>query len=158
MNPIKIIRTDSSNRDFTQLTSQLDLDLLERNQDEQKHYDQHNIIEQNNTVLVIYDQEKPIACGCFKHFDNQSVEIKRMFVSQTYRGKGISKIVLKELENWALELGYSKTVLETGKKQLEAIGLYKKSVYKKIENYGQYANLPNSVCFEKNLTPQKSKN
>ncbi len=158
MNPIKIIRTDSSNRDFTQLTSQLDLDLLERNQDEQKRYDQHNIIEQNNTVLVIYDQEKPIACGCFKHFDNQSVEIKRMFVSQTYRGKGISKIVLKELENWALELGYSKTVLETGKKQLEAIGLYKKSVYKKIENYGQYANLPNSVCFEKNLTPQKSKN
>ncbi len=158
MNPIKIVRTNSSNRDFTQLTSQLDRDLLERNQEEQKHYDQHNKIEQINTVLIIYDQEEPIACGCFKHFDAQRVEIKRMFVNPAYRGKGISKIVLKELENWALELGYSKTILETGKKQFEAIGLYKKSDYNKIENYGQYANLPNSVCFEKKLTPQKSKN
>jgi hypothetical protein len=42
-------------------------------------------------------------------------------------------------------------VLETGKRQPEAIGLYEKSGYKAIPNYGQYAGVENSVCFEKEL-------
>ena len=34
---------------------------------------------------------------------------------------------------------------------LKAIALYKKKGYKHIPNYGQYAEMENSVCFEKNL-------
>ncbi len=56
---------------------------------------------------------------------------------------------LAELEKWAAELGYNKCVLETGKKQPEAIALYKRSGYKIIPNYGQYIGIENSVCFEK---------
>ena len=49
-----------------------------------------------------------------------------MFTLPDYRGKGFAGTVLKELEIWAKELGYEKTVLETGKKQTEAVALYKK--------------------------------
>jgi len=49
------------------------------------------------------------------------------------------------------ELGYEKCILETGKKQPEAIALYKKNGYKLIPNYGQYAEVENSVCFEKEM-------
>jgi len=53
------------------------------------------------------------------------------------------------LERWAAELSYEKCILETGKKQPEAIALYKKNGYKLIPNYGQYAEIENSLCFEK---------
>ena len=79
------------------------------------------------------------------------MEIKRMYTSPESRGKGIASSVLSELEGWASELSYEKCILETGKKQPEAIGLYEKNGYKTIPNYGQYAGIENSLCFEKHL-------
>jgi len=55
------------------------------------------------------------------------------------------------LEHWAVELGYKKCVLETGKRQPDAIALYTKQGYESIPNYGQYMGMENSVCFEKEL-------
>ena len=75
-----------------------------------------------------------------------------MFVHLDYRGKGISKTVLNELEKWAQDNGFKKAILETGTKQFEAIGLYQKSGYKKIDNYGQYAGIETSVCMLKELS------
>lgn len=57
--------------------------------------------------------------------------------------------ILSELEKWAAESGYSSTVLETGKRQPEAINLYKKAGYKIIPNFGQYEGVENSVCMMK---------
>jgi len=79
------------------------------------------------------------------------MEVKRMYTLPESRGKGISSKVLGELEKWATELSCKKCILETGKKQPEAIGLYKKNGYEVIPNYGQYAGIENSVCFEKDL-------
>jgi GNAT superfamily N-acetyltransferase len=79
------------------------------------------------------------------------MEIKRMYTLPECRGKGIATKVLIELEKWANELSYEKCILETGKKQPEAIALYKKNGYKLIPNYGQYAEMENSVCFEKEI-------
>ncbi len=67
------------------------------------------------------------------------------------RGKGIASKILAELEIWATELFYEKCILETGKKQPEAIALYKKNGYNIIPNYGQYAGVENSLCFEKEI-------
>ena len=74
-----------------------------------------------------------------------------MYTLPESRGKGIATKVLIELENWAAELSYEKCILETGKRQPEAIRLYTKNRYKLIPNYGQYVNMDNSVCFEKYL-------
>ena len=72
-----------------------------------------------------------------------------MFVPVAFRGSGIATKVLMELEKWAAEMSYKKCILETGKKQPEAIGLYRKNGYMLISNYGQYAGVENSLCFEK---------
>ena len=74
-----------------------------------------------------------------------------MYTPPESRGKGVASKVLTELETWAAEMSYEKCILETGKKQPEAIGLYKKNGYMLIPNYGQYAEVENSVCFEKLL-------
>jgi GNAT superfamily N-acetyltransferase len=72
-----------------------------------------------------------------------------MFVLPEARQKGIATAVLTELERWASELSYRKCILETGRKQPEALELYRKNGYHPTENYGQYAGVANSICFEK---------
>ena len=148
---MKIIRTDSSNPDFATLVKLLDADLAVRDGDEHAFYHQYNTIASIKHALVLYDEDTPVACGAIKEFDADRMEVKRMFTAPEHRGKGLASVVLAELERWAAELGYKKTVLEAGKRQPEAIALYEKNHYKMIPNYGQYAGVENSVCFEKEL-------
>jgi GNAT superfamily N-acetyltransferase len=74
-----------------------------------------------------------------------------MYVLPEERNRGVASQILHELEIWARELSFRKCVLETGKKQPEAIALYMRNSYIRVANYGQYAGVQNSVCFEKNL-------
>ena len=148
---IKIIRTNSDNQDFINLVKRLDADLAERDGKDHSFYAQFNKIDKIKYVVVAYENSKPIGCGAIKEYAPNTMEIKRMYTSPESRGKGIATKVLTELEIWATELSYEKCVLETGKKQPEAIGLYKKNGYKLIPNYGQYAEIENSLCFEKDL-------
>jgi len=144
-------RTSNTHVDFKVLTQHLDAELSSRYGTLQKQYDAHNVIDSLDTALVGYDETKPIACGCFKVISNDTVEIKRMFVSFESRRRGFSRALLGALERWAYELGYAKAVLETGKGQPEAIALYTQCGYERIYNYGVYSGLKNSVCMQKEL-------
>ncbi len=148
----KIIRTNSKHQDFIGLVKQLDSDLAEKDGEEHSFYAQFNTLTSLNNVIVLYDDDQPIACGALKVFNTGSMEIKRMYTIPKYRGKGIATKVLIGLENWTLELGFTSCLLETGKRQPEAIALYQKNNYQRITNYGQYAGIENSVCFEKQLS------
>jgi GNAT superfamily N-acetyltransferase len=72
-----------------------------------------------------------------------------MFVKKEYRGTKTASSILNSLEAWASEEGFIKCILETGNNQIEAINFYKKSGYKSISNYGHYAQMEGSNCFEK---------
>jgi putative acetyltransferase len=146
---LHLTRTTSENPDFRDLVQLLDKDLRTRDGDEHAFYAQFNKIDKINHVVVAYQNDEPVGCGAFKEFNQELVEIKRMFVLPAHRGQGVAQAVLGELEQWAQELHYAGYVLETGKKQPEAIRLYQKSGYKLIPNYGQYANVENSVCMQK---------
>ena len=148
---ISIIRTSSDNTDFVELVRHLDAELAERDGKDHSFYAQFNKIDMIKHVVVAYEDGQPVACGAIKEYEPGTMEVKRMFTLPANRGKGIAARVLSELEKWAAEMNYSKCVLETGKKQPEAIRLYEKSGYKLIPNYGQYAGVENSVCFEKPL-------
>jgi len=148
---LKITRTDSENEDFQALVRLLDADLAIRDGDMHGYYAQFNKIDALKTVVVAHRDESAVGCGAFKKFTDESVEIKRMFVRPENRGQGIAVEILKELENWAAGIGFKSAVLETGKKQPEAIRLYAKSGYELIPNYGQYEGLENSVCMKKSL-------
>jgi putative acetyltransferase len=148
---INFIRTGSDNRDFIELVKLLDADLAIRDGDKHAFYDQFNKIDDIRYVVVAYENNKPAGCGAIKEYEPDSMEVKRMYVLPENRKKGIASIILAELEGWASELSYSKCILETGKGQPEAIELYKKNGYSLIPNYGQYAGVENSLCFEKSL-------
>ena len=145
-------RTDASDRDFIELVRLLDADLAIRDGDEHAFYDQFNKIDSIKHTLVAYDNDKPVGCGAIKLFAEGTIEVKRMYVTEGSRGKGIAKQILSALEVWCIELGIKKCILETGNKnQPEAVALYHKQGYEVIENYGQYAGVEGSICFGKEL-------
>jgi GNAT superfamily N-acetyltransferase len=133
---IRLKRTDSSNKDFVDLVKQLDAYLRITDGDEHDFYNQYNSIENLKHVVIAYTENKPVGCGAFKDFENNSVEIKRMYTLEKNRGKGIASLILNELEKWAVEF-------------------YKKNFYAIIPNYGQYKGIKNSLCFMKNLQNEK---
>ncbi len=146
-----IKRTTSANSAFITLVKLLDSDIKIRDGDEHLFHAQYNKIDTINHVVIAYKNQDAVGCGAFKHFDDQTAEVKRMFVSPKYRGEGIATKVLIELENWAQELNYTTTVLETGIKYPEAIALYQKNGYTPIPRYGQYEEVLSSRCFKKEL-------
>ena len=151
MSVISLVRTNSNNLDFSSLVKHLDADLAIRDGNEHSFYAQFNKIDSIKHVVVAYQGNLPVACGAFREFSKSSVEIKRMYTDPKTRGKGFATKVLLELEGWAAELGFKTCLLETGKKQPEAISLYRKNGYHQIPNYGQYTGVENSICFEKTL-------
>jgi putative acetyltransferase len=148
---IKILRTDNKNHDFIELVKHLDADLAIRDGEDHLFYSRFNTIEKINHVVVAYSEKEAVGCGAFKEYCPGTMEVKRMFVSPPGRNKGIATRILFELETWAAELSYKTCILETGIKQPEAIELYKKNGYTIIPNYGQYAGVQTSVCFEKRI-------
>jgi GNAT superfamily N-acetyltransferase len=101
--------------------------------------------------LVGYVGVAPVATGGLRRLDEQTVEIKRMFVLREWRGRGLSRIVLAALEEQGRRLGARRVVLETGPRQPEAIRLYETAGYSRIPGYGFYACTPESVHFGKDL-------
>ncbi len=147
----EFIRTTSDHPDFRTMVNALDEDLNQRNGDIQRQYDQYNQIDKIKHAIVIYLEDKPVGCGCFKRFDDHSVEMKRMFVLPEMRGKQLAARMLQELEKWAVEEGNTCAVLETGRRQVEAQRLYTIAGYSRTENYGQYVGMEDSMCYRKEL-------
>lgn len=145
------LRTDSTNLDFQALVRKLDLELGIRDGEDHAFYAQFNKIDKIPYAVVAYDGEEAVACGALRPFSDEALEVKRMYVLEQRRGQGIAQGLLQELEQWARELAFQKCILETGKRQPEAIQLYLKCGYRITVNYGQYAGIENSVCFEKIL-------
>lgn len=148
---MKLLRTDNSSEDFRALVKLLDAHLAVTDEDEHDFYNQYNGLDAIKHVVIAYDEEEPLACGAFKDYGDGTVEIKRMFTHEAARGKGIAVAVLIELEAWAAEEGFTKAILETGRRQPYAVRLYEKQGYNVIPNYGQYAGMDNSVCMDKAL-------
>jgi GNAT superfamily N-acetyltransferase len=145
-------RTNSQAPDFISLVEELDAYLAEADGEEHAFYHQFNGIDHLRYVVIAYENDVPVACGAIKAFNEKAMEVKRMYTIPSVRGKGLATKVLAELEDWAAELGYPQCVLETGKRQPDAIALYEKNGYQRIPNYGQYIGMENSVCFEKVLS------
>jgi GNAT superfamily N-acetyltransferase len=113
--------------------------------------DPHDFAAPDGRFLVGYLDGVPVAMGGLRRLDTDVVEIKRMYVDPSCRGRGYSRVVLARLEDLAREMGADQVVLETGEKQPEAMALYTSSGYEPIEKFGHYRCSPLSVSYGKTL-------
>lgn len=145
-------KTDVSNPDFIALVHLLDEGLKITDGEEFGFYNQFNQLDDIKYVLLAYEEGQAVGCGAIKEYDADTMEVKRMFVREEARGKRIATRILKALEDWTQELGYTQNILETGVRQYAAIALYERCDYQRIPNFGQYIGAKDSVCFSKSLS------
>jgi GNAT superfamily N-acetyltransferase len=148
---IRLIRTDGNNSTFQRLAAELEEELKIRDGEDHPFYAQLNKIDNIRWVIVAYENDIPVGCGAIREYQDDSAEVKRMYVIENKRKNGFASIILKELEKWAGELNFQKVLLETGVNQPEAVSFYKKHNYTIIPNFGKYIGSENSICFEKKL-------
>ncbi|MEM7206236.1 MAG: GNAT family N-acetyltransferase [Pseudomonadota bacterium] len=120
---------------------------------ESNHLDGLSELQKDNVRFFgTFDSEILIACGAIKFFSNYG-EIKRVFVPERWRGRGIAKKLMAVIESAAIERQCYQLKLETGIYQPEAIGLYEALGYTHCTPFGNYTEDPMSVFMEKNLEP-----
>ena len=152
-NGIRFLQSDGGNPDFVELCHELDIFLNELvgGEENRAEYIPYNQLDDIHDVILAYDHNTPIGCAAFKKYDNECAEVKRVFLKPEYRGRGISKKLMAQLENAVKAKGYRYLILESGEPLVAAMALYKKIGYGIIPNYGPYADMPDSICMKKKL-------
>lgn len=95
--------TDECNKDFIELCHGLDnfLNELVGGEENRAEYIQYNMLDDIHDVILVYDNNIPIGCASFKTYDDECAEVKRVFIKQEYRGRGISHKLMERLEEAA---------------------------------------------------------
>ena len=133
-------RTDGTDKDFIENCRLLDMDLDRRVGKEIKRdkYIKYNRLDEIKEAIVVYEDDKVIGGGAIRRYDDENIELKRVFVHTEYQGRGIGSRLVSLLIEWAMELGYKRMILETGELLAESCAVYKKLGFKVIPNYGPY--------------------
>ena len=86
-------------------------------------------------VVAVAHDGTVAACGGVQRFDRDTAEIKRMWVDPDWRGTGLGRRMLTELEQHVVRLGYPRVVLDTNATLTEAIAMYTGAGYQPVERY-----------------------
>lgn len=146
-------RTTGKDKDFIENCRLLDMDLDRRvgKKIKRDKYRKYNQLDEIQEAIVVYDDNKAVGGGAIRKYDDESTELKRVFVRPEYQGQGVGTRLVSLLAEWAVELGYKRIILETGELLAESCSVYKKLGFQVIPNYGPYVNMPESLCMAKNL-------
>lgn len=150
---IHITTEDASSAIAAELITELSADLSARYGDDGgADFDPASVRVPRAAFVVAWLDDKAVGCGALRPTDDDTIiELKRVYVRPSERGKGISRQIMGKLEALARDFGYTKVILETGIYQPEAIGLYESLGYERTECHPPYSSDPLSVCFQKSL-------
>jgi GNAT superfamily N-acetyltransferase len=150
-----VAEVDPMTPEAADLMAALDRDLNARYPGLEIHgIDAGNFRQAGGVFLIGRVGDITVACGALRPMsEDGAVEVKRMYVRDSHRGRGFGRAMLAALEAIATRRGYRNIRLETGASQPEAVALYKSAGYHRIPCYGDHAPDPLSCCFEKQLTP-----
>ncbi|MBR5503209.1 MAG: GNAT family N-acetyltransferase [Methanobrevibacter sp.] len=146
---METILTDEKDERFIQLSNELNDEYFNNIGEDALKYLDYNALEDPHVVLLVLNWENPIACASYRIFDEESVEIRRVYVKKRYRKKGIAYKLVKSLEKLAIENNFKYSYIETGTDNIAAINLYKKLGYEEIENFGFFKDDEICLCMKK---------
>jgi putative acetyltransferase len=149
---LAVYEADPATPEAGELIAALDRDLSSRYPGLPIHgIDAANFREAGGVFLIGRIDGVAVTCGALRPMEDGAVEVKRMYVRDSYRGRGLGRTILSALEEIAAHRDYTIIRLETGDKQPEAIALYESAGYRPIPCYGAHEGDPRSRCFEKRL-------
>jgi len=102
--------------------------------------------------FVAREGGRAVGCGALLFYGGYG-EIKRMFVDEGMRGRGVGRALLDRIEACARQEGTAVLRLETGVHNSAAVALYAAQGYRRRGPFGNYVPDPLSIFMEKRLTP-----
>ena len=102
-------------------------------------------------MLLVYRDDRAVACAGLKRYSDTDAEIKRVWVEPAFRGQHIASMMMARVEEKARAKGYRRTILQTREIMKDAVGLYTGLGYHLISNYPPYDKLDGAICFAKVL-------
>ena len=146
-------RTNGKDKDFIENCRLLDMDLDRRvgKKIKRDKYKKYNQLDEIQEAIVVYEDNRAVGGGAIRRYDDENIELKRVFVHPEYQGRGIGSKLVSLLIEWAMELGYKRIILETGELLAESCAVYKKLGFEVIPNYGPYVDMPESLCMAKDI-------
>ncbi|MBI5402868.1 MAG: GNAT family N-acetyltransferase [Ignavibacteriae bacterium] len=91
--------------------------------------------EPGGCLLLSCENEKPFGCVAVRKFEDGICEMKRLYIPESHRGRGIGRELAERIISKAKELGYKKMRLDTLETMKEAISLYKTMGFCEITKY-----------------------
>lgn len=137
--------------DYRMLAKKLDEYYFTLVGDIQNRYADVNRPENMDCLLVAYEGKTAVGCGAWKHVDEHTAEVKRIFVLPEHRRKGVASSIIRTLEDHIGFAGYQKILLETARTTGDSHALYFSLGYKEIPYYGSPAGAENCRCFLKDV-------
>ncbi len=151
--PVTISAERPDTADASALIAELDTYLIPLYPPASHHgYPVEKLIAEGVDFFVVRCEGVAAGCGGIKFYAPEYAEIKRMYVRPPFRGLGLGRAIIERLEERAAQRGLGILRLETGIRQSEAIGLYERMGYRRIEAFGEYLPDPLSLFFEKRLS------
>ena len=136
------------------LLQELEADLQVRYEDAGaagRPLDPEAFVPPRGAFLVVHQGGQAVGCAGLRTVAPGTGEVKRMYVAPPARGRGLARLLLRELDAAARELGMSRLLLETGDAQPEAVALYASAGWYRVEPYGEWKHSPRSICFGRDL-------
>ena len=146
---IRFVTAESA--DFRSLAALLDAYYFTLVGDIQLKYAEPNRPENMHALVVAYEGEKPIACGAWKAVDEETAEIKRIYVREEFRRRGVAGAIIRTLEESAAGSGRNKLILETAVDTTGSHQLYLSLGYQLRGYYGSPAGADHCMCFHKEI-------
>lgn len=146
---VKIVSPE--NQDFAMLAQKLDEYYFELVGDVHLRYAEFNKPQNMNAICVVYENDEAIACGAWKKIDDETAEIKRIYVLPQHRRKGCASMIVKAMEEDAAKTGRKRFILETARTTADSASLYVSLGYEEIDYYGSPAGAENCRCFKKEI-------
>ena len=140
-----------SSKDYAMLAKKLDDYYISLVGDVHLRYASVNDPKNMACIVVAYEGNTPIGCGCWKAVDEKTAEVKRIYVEPVYRRRGVASAIIDLLESHILASGYSQALLETARTTGDSHALYLSLGYREIDYYGSPAGAENCRCFLKVL-------
>lgn len=142
---MKILSMNITDRDVLNLFSQHDDFMIDFLGDDKWCYTRYSEKENIGRVWVAYDDNLPIGCVAYREKDTGVTEVKRLFIKKEYRGKGISRELLKTVQEYAEEQGCHALFLDTRITLEPAVSIYRDFGFRIVFQQGLYIQMEKRV-------------
>jgi putative acetyltransferase len=139
-------------QDAVTLVDELESYLQPHYPPESRHgFSVEKLLQEAVAFFVVRKEAIPAGCVGIKLFGTEYGEVKRMYVRSQFRGRGLGRLMLNHLVDYARRHNAGLLRLETGIYQTEAIALYERFGFQRIPPFGAYKEDPLSLFYEKHI-------